>query len=142
MLNRQLHLSSTSDILASKSACLSALALLILSMSFSAAAAGAASDSAGANARYQEERARCISGQSNQDRATCLKEAGAALQEARRGRLHDDQAADQANALLRCNALPVDDRDACQRRMNGEGTTSGSALEGGISRELSVPDKK
>ncbi|WP_211440723.1 hypothetical protein [Collimonas humicola] len=142
MLNRQIHVSPAPNIPVCKSACLSALTLLVLSMSLSAATAGAASDSTDANARYQADRARCISGQSNQDRATCLKEAGAALQESRKGRLTDDKAADQSNALLRCNALPVDDRDACQRRMNGEGTTSGSALEGGISRELTVPDKK
>ena len=34
-------------------------------------------DSADAFARYQQERAVCTSGQSNQDQATCLREAGA-----------------------------------------------------------------
>ncbi|MEO6918425.1 MAG: hypothetical protein ABI171_05170 [Collimonas sp.] len=139
---RQIHLFPASGIFSRKGACLSALALFALSMSFSAAAAGGTSDSAGANARYQADRAACNNGQSNQDRATCLKEAGAALQESRMGHLKDDRATDKANALLRCNALPPDDRDACQRRMSGEGVTSGSALEGGISRELTVPDKR
>ncbi|SFB31822.1 hypothetical protein SAMN04515620_14132 [Collimonas sp. OK607] len=117
------------------------LALCISSVSWVAMAATGPQD---ANARYQAERAACMSGQSNQSRATCLREAGAALQEARRGRLQDDPTADSQNALLRCNALPPDDKDACQRRINGEGTTSGSVLEGGVLRELTVtvPDRK
>jgi hypothetical protein len=89
-----------------------------------------------AEARYQQERAACNSGQSHQDQATCLREAGAALQEARRGRLDDGQAAYQQNALVRCNALPPEERSACQARMQGQGTTRGSVAEGGIYREL------
>ncbi|WP_236904577.1 hypothetical protein [Collimonas fungivorans] len=115
------------------------MALFISGASLAATAAGNPQD---ANARYQAERAACLNGQSNQARATCLREAGAALQESKRGRLGDDQAADQRNALLRCNALPADDRDACQRRIAGEGTTTGSLLEGGVLRELTVPDRK
>jgi hypothetical protein len=116
--------------------------LLLLFVSSASLTATAANNSQDANARYQAERATCMNGQSNQARETCLKEAGAALQESRRGRLSDDQAADHQNALLRCNALPVDDRDACQRRIEGEGTTSGSVLQGGLLRELTVPDRK
>jgi hypothetical protein len=89
-----------------------------------------------AQARYQQERAACNSGQSHQDQATCLREAGAALEEARRGRLDDGQAAYQQNALIRCNALPADERSACHARMQGQGTTRGSVAEGGIYREL------
>ncbi|GAC1319129.1 MAG: hypothetical protein NVS3B11_05170 [Collimonas sp.] len=116
--------------------------LLALCMSGASWAAMAAANPQDANARYQAERAVCTSGQSNQSRETCLKEAGAALQEARRGRLQDDPAADSQNALLRCNALPPDDKDACRRRVNGEGTTNGSVLEGGELHELTVPDRK
>ncbi|HCE09161.1 MAG TPA: hypothetical protein DEQ40_11280 [Oxalobacteraceae bacterium] len=115
------------------------MAFLVLSVSLSAAAA---SDAPNANARYQADRATCNSGQSNQDRATCLKEAGAALQESRRGHLKDDPAANQRNTSLRCDALPADERDACQRRMEGEGETSGSVRDGGLIRELTVPDNK
>ena len=118
---------------------LSALALLVLSTSF---AAMAASNSSDANARYQADRAACESGQSNQDRATCLKEAGAALEEARMGHLNGGDGANRQNASRRCDGLPADDRDACQRRMEGEGTTSGSVREGGVLRELVVPDNK
>jgi hypothetical protein len=121
---------------------LPALALVALSTLFCATAAMAAGNSPDANSRYQAERAACNSGRSNQDRATCLKEAGAALGESKMGRLDGDQGAYDQNALIRCNALPADDRDACQRRIKGEGTTSGSALEGGLVRELVVPDSK
>ena len=122
---------------------LAALTLLVLGASFGAAsAANAGSD---VNARYQAERAACNNGQSNQDRATCLKEAGAAQAESRRGHLTDDQGAQgtyKQNAMIRCNALPPDERDACQRRIQGEGTTSGSIEAGGLLREVVTPDKK
>ena len=139
---KQIRLASTSTNVNRTAVRLSALALLVLSTSFSATAAMAARNSSDANARYQAERAVCNSGQSNQDRATCLKEAGAALGESRMGRLNDDPNTYGQNALRRCTALPADDRDACQRRIKGEGTTTGSVLEGGLGRELVVPDNK
>jgi hypothetical protein len=89
----------------------------------------------GAEARYQQERAACESGQSQQDRATCLREAGAALQEARQGRLADGPARYQQNELARCGYLPAEERSACHARMQGQGTTSGSVAAGGIYRE-------
>ena len=42
------------------------------------AALAAPASKAEAQARYQQERAQCLSGQSHQDRRTCLQEAGAA----------------------------------------------------------------
>ena len=125
-----------------KAARLSALAFFVLSGSFVTTAAVAASNSADANARYRAERAACNSGQSSQDRATCLKEAGAALKESRKGRLNGNKDTYDQNALSRCNRLPEDDRDACQLRIKGEGTTSGSVEGGGVLRELVVPDNK
>lgn len=98
-----------------------------------AAAGGKLSD---AQARYQQDRAACMSGRSNEDRATCMREAGAALQAAKRGRLGDDSGAYEKNRLIRCEALPAGDRDDCVRRMHGEGTVKGSAEEGGTYREL------
>ena len=89
-----------------------------------------------AQRQYQEDRALCMSGKSGQDRATCLREAGAALQAARRGQLEDSQAAYEKNSLLRCPYPPAADRTDCERRMRGEGTTSGSVAGGGIYREL------
>lgn len=99
------------------------------------AAAAGASNLSDAQAQYKQERAVCMSGQSNQDRATCLKEAGAALQEARRGNLSTGSDTNLGlNRMVRCEALPVQDREDCALRMQ-EGTASGSAQQGGILRE-------
>lgn len=88
---------------------------------------------------YQRERAACLNSQTSEDRATCLREAGAALGEARRGRLDDGQAQFEQNRLLRCHRQPLEDHHDCVRRMNGEGFTSGSVEGGGIYRELVTP---
>jgi hypothetical protein len=96
-------------------------AMLVAALALAASAAGAAADP------------RCM--QSNQDRATCQREAAAAAADARRGRLDDGPADYRANALRRCEALPEADRDACRLRMTGHGTTSGSVEGGGIYRE-------
>lgn len=89
--------------------------------------------------RYQGERATCMNGQSNQDQATCLREAGAALGEARRDTLGNGAAPFASNALQRCDALADADRAACIARMEGQGSTSGSAAGGGVLRELETP---
>jgi hypothetical protein len=89
-----------------------------------------------AQARYERERAACMAGQStNEDRATCLKEAGAALAEARKGNLDNGNGQLRKNAKDRCNALAGDERADCIARMNGEGTVSGSVGGGGVLRE-------
>jgi hypothetical protein len=86
-------------------------------------------------ARYERERAACLSGHSPQDRDTCLKEAGAALQAARRGDLTSGAGELKRNARERCNVLAGDERRDCLARMRGEGTVSGSVEAGGILRE-------
>lgn len=95
-------------------------------------------------AQYQKERAFCLSGKSHQDQTTCLKEAGAALAEARRGTLGNGEGQFEQNQRVRCDAHgDADDRSDCLRRMNGEGTISGSVESGGFYRELrtTVPSK-
>jgi hypothetical protein len=112
------------------------LALAGLLAAGSAMAAGAKTSEA--QLRYKQEQAKCMSGESNQDRATCLKEAGAALQESRNhtlGAASDGELA--GNRQKRCEALPAE-REDCSARMN-DGTTSGSAQQGGILREHSGP---
>ena len=92
-------------------------------------------------ATYKADRAACMSGATNQDRATCLKEAGAAREERTRSGLgsNTDQARLESNRLRRCDYQPPADRHDCIRRMNGEGTTTGSVQSGGIYRELVIP---
>ena len=104
--------------------------------------AAAPKASSEAQQQYNRERARCMSGQSGQDRATCLREAGAALQEARRNRLQGQGGGDlKANATARCNAQPAADRDACVQRVMGAGSTQGSVRGGGLIREVETPVK-
>jgi hypothetical protein len=98
-------------------------------------AAGTAGSRSEIEANYRAERAACMNGTSNQDRTTCLKEAGAARDEARRGQLTDDRAMERQNAVARCNGLPESDRVDCVRRVQGDGTVSGTAAGGGILRE-------
>ena len=92
-----------------------------------------------AQATYQADRAACLSGSSAQDRQTCLREAGAALAESRKGGLDDHGANYDQNRLARCDSQPIpEDRAMCIRMMNGEGTASGSVDGGGIYRELVI----
>jgi len=111
-------------------------ACAVAALLFAGMAAAAGSTPSGAQARYQQDRAACISGRSNEDRATCLREAGAALQAAKQGRLGDGSGAYEKNRLARCEPLPPADREDCVRRVNGEGTVSGSVEEGGTFTEL------
>jgi hypothetical protein len=90
------------------------------------------------NATIQKERADCLNGSSQQDRATCMREAGAAKQESQRGNLRDSGDY-QANASKRCAALPAAEKADCERRANGEGSVSGSVGGGGVVRELVTP---
>lgn len=106
----------------------------------SAAAALIGSASAGAatspeQAQYDKQKAACLAGQSNQDKATCLKEAGAALEEAKRGNLNDGNANYRRNQADRCKALSGSEQTDCVARMRGSGTVSGSVGAGGILRE-------
>ena len=72
-------------------------ALLCIAGAMLANPASAAGD-ANAAQLYQQDRAACTSGQSHQDRQTCLREAGAALYEARRGGLNTNEAAFRASS--------------------------------------------
>jgi len=109
-------------------------------LSFGIVIAEAAPDRSAADiqAQYERERAVCLSGKSNQDQATCLKEAGAARDVARRGQLDEGNADYRRNQLDRCKALTGDEAKDCRLRMKGAGTVSGSASAGGIYRELTT----
>lgn len=94
---------------------------------------------AAAQAVYARDRAACLSGQSAEDQATCLKEAGAALEMARRagGTLPDESPQTLAeNALRRCQVVSAADRYACRQMALGGGTVSGSVEGGGVLKEF------
>ena len=99
---------------------------------------GAKHASSDAQATYRIERDNCLSGRTHQDRATCLREAGAAYAEARQGRLGSDADAAtlRANALQRCQRQPPADRPDCERLARGEGRQVGSVAEGAVIKEL------
>ncbi len=92
------------------------------------------SKSSEAQAAYTRDRAECMKKDAG-DRATCLREAGAAREEAKRGGLSNEQAQFDRNRLARCDSQPAADRDECVRRMN-EGAVSGSVKDGAVVREL------
>ena len=117
-------------------ASLTALACL----SFSAGAQTTAPP--GSAARMQAERATCDGVQ--QDRAACLREAGAARQEAgRAGLTSAGSGGNASNAMARCDLQPAADRADCEARMRGAPgsttTTSGSVMGGGVIRETVTP---
>lgn len=101
---------------------------------------GAATAADSARTAYEEQRAVCESGASGQDRATCLREAGAALQEARRGRLTRgvDEQQLRANAAQRCERLPAERRSECMALRSGDVRVQGSVAGGGIMRSTTI----
>jgi hypothetical protein len=113
-------------------------AVLLLAPVLAAERPAASTESAKAEALYVKERAACLDGTSQQERAACLKEAGAALAEAKRSRLGngEDARALRSNAVQRCDAVRAEDRDSCRRMALGEGTVSGTAAAGGVVKEL------
>ncbi len=118
-----------------------ACAALLLAL---APAAWPAANKSTSDARqhYQQERALCLSGKSQQDRRTCLREAAAAYQEARSGRLGNGAAASfSRNATQRCDAQPAAEREACVQRILGAGSAEGSVAGGGILRRAETPSR-
>ncbi|MES2940505.1 MAG: hypothetical protein V4864_22695 [Pseudomonadota bacterium] len=88
-----------------------------------------------ASGSYQQEVAACMTGKTQQDQATCLKEARNAQADKKRGVL-DTAGSPQANATARCEVLAGEDKAACQARMLGYGSTEGTIAGGGVIREV------
>jgi hypothetical protein len=82
----------------------------------------------------------CTEGKSNQDLATCLKEAVSARDQARRGDLITEDAQTLAvNALLRCRVhRSTVDRQACENMVRGEGEVSGTVQAGGRIQQITT----
>lgn len=89
-----------------------------------------------ASGSYQLEVQACMTGRTQQDRETCLKEARNAQADKKRGVLDNAGAQFQSNAAARCEVLAGEDKAACQARMMGYGNTSGSVAGGGLLREV------
>lgn len=124
-------------------ASVSGLALAALAGIAAAPALAASASAPVAKATYQKERADCEAGRTAQDRATCLKEAGAAADERKRHRLDNSGSLPQ-NATDRCNALTGAERSDCLARVKGlpaanqRTTTSGSVAGGGVIKETTT----
>ena len=89
-----------------------------------------------ASGSYQQEVNACLTGRTQQDQATCLREARNAQADKKRGVLDNAGAQFQANAAARCEPLTGEDKAACQARLMGYGETSGSVAGGGVLREV------
>ena len=102
------------------------------------AAALAADDVAtvSAKTRLQQDRVVCSRNRDQGIRDECLSEASTRYAGTQPS--HPDENAAQLirNALKRCEPLREPDRQDCVLRMQGQGTTTGSAAAGGIYREL------
>jgi len=116
---------------------LASAALLVLSQ---AAFAQPAQSRAAIDAAYQQDRAACLDSASMHERTACLREAGAVRADALRGRRLAGPTPEDLtrNALQRCQELPSDDKLLCERRVRGEGSTTGSVAAGGVLRELVI----
>lgn len=116
--------------------------LLLCALALSATGAFAAKDAGrmtSAREVYLQDRQFCLSGRSAQDQKTCLREAGAALQEAQRGALSREGSEYEQNKFQRCDYhKDPKEREYCMMRMRGQGTVSGSVEGGGLLRELRV----
>lgn len=105
-----------------------------------ASAPAHAADATAAKSTYLKDRADCEAGRTAEDRATCLKEAGAAQEARKRNRL-DNTGSLRQNAIERCNVVAPKDKADCVARIDGPSkpnqttTTSGSVAGGGVIRE-------
>ena len=115
----------------------SMIAALIAVGGIAAATSATAQQPRRGNSTYQQEIAVC--GHIQQDRAACIREAGAARLEAARGGLTSAPDS-RRNALARCSLQPPADRADCEARVlggsgNASGNVDGSVLGGGVIRE-------
>jgi len=81
---------------------------------------------------YNQEVRACLSGRTQQDQATCLREARNARAERKPGGSSGSGSDYRANAAMRCNGLSGDDQALCRARVMGYGAESGSVAGGGV----------
>jgi hypothetical protein len=107
-------------------------------LAMTAASAQVATGTTGidASGNYQQEVNACMTGKTQQDRDTCLREARNAQADKKRGALENAGASFESNAAARCDVFKGEEKAACQARMMGYGNTSGSVAGGGLLREV------
>jgi hypothetical protein len=116
---------------------LGAAALLASSAAFAQTPSAMNTTGADSTGNTQSEREACMHGATQQDRATCLLEARNAAYDKRRGLLNANNQGFEANQLARCQVLPsAEDKAACEARIRGQGTVSGSVAGGGVLRQV------
>ena len=132
--------SGNGSIMRARNPLVAAMAILVFggALTFGAGAAAQGASSTAVTSPTGNPYKSCTDGTSNEDRTTCMKEAGAAQAEAKRGQLSSPGSATEQNALQRCEALPGDQQDACRMRIQGAGSVSGSVAGGGVIREVTV----
>lgn len=89
-----------------------------------------------ASGDYQQERAWCMANTAGEERVTCLKNSGAAQAEKRRGTLDTNGRDFETNALQRCDVFLSEERAACEARVAGYGSASGSVIGGGVIKQV------
>ena len=111
---------------------------LVALLAVTAATAQVATGATGIDATgdYRHEVQSCLSGRTQQDQATCLQEARNARADKQRGLLDDAGARHEANAVARCDVLMGEEKAACQARVMGYGSATGSVAGGGVLREV------
>ena len=108
---------------------------VVAAVLLAASAAVAQAPPQDARARYEQEREKCITNNTQDTLATCLREANNALDAARKGQLSSPGAAAPGNATQRCAAFQSTAEQAeCVRRMQNS-PVSGSVSGGGVLRE-------
>jgi hypothetical protein len=125
------------DIARSRKSTVSFGVAALLAMTAAAAQVATGTTGIDATGSYRHELEACMSGRTQEDQATCLREARNAQAEKQRGALESGATSQyQANAMARCNVLGGEEKAACQARMMGYGETSGSVAGGGVLREV------
>ena len=107
-------------------------------LAVTAATAQVASGTTGidSSGSYQQEVNACMTGKTQQDQATCLREARNAQSDKKRGVLDNSGSQFDSNAATRCNVLTGEEQAACLARVQGFGSTTGSVAAGGLLREV------
>ncbi len=88
-----------------------------------------------AKAQYDAERARCMSGTTGQDQASCLRSAGAAYESTKQGRLRNPNTDYTDNSLARCKSLPASRPCGLRVARRSAGTSSSDVKGGGSIKE-------